>query len=92
MSTFMPLPKPAHKEKGSAYLKQGRLYFTTGAEDILLPQALQLVGEDHIIYGSDMPHIEREVTDTETFLQRSDVDERVKAKIIDENPKRFFNL
>jgi predicted TIM-barrel fold metal-dependent hydrolase len=39
---------------------KGNLFFSTKADDVLLPQVIELVGDDNIVFGSDMPHGDRE--------------------------------
>jgi predicted TIM-barrel fold metal-dependent hydrolase len=42
------------------YVRRGNLYFSAEVEDALLPQVLELVGDKQIVFGSDMPHGDRE--------------------------------
>ncbi|HEX2933515.1 MAG TPA: amidohydrolase family protein, partial [Candidatus Binatia bacterium] len=51
---------PIEKLEPMDYVKNGNLYFSAEVEDVLLPQVLNLVGEGQILFGSDMPHGDRE--------------------------------
>jgi predicted TIM-barrel fold metal-dependent hydrolase len=48
---------------------------------------IELVGEDQIIFGSDMPHGDRERFAARTLLARTDLSEAAKRKILEENPR-----
>jgi hypothetical protein len=61
-------------------------------DDTLLPEVIELVGEDHIIFGSDMPHGDRERFAARTLLARPDRSEAAKRKILEDNPRRLYRL
>ena len=61
-------------------------------DDTLLPQVIELIGEDQIIFGSDMPHGDRERFAFKTLLARTDLGESAKRKILEENPRRLYRL
>ena len=65
---------------------------STEVEDALLPQVLELVGEDHVIFGSDMPHGDRERFAAKMLLDRADVAETARRKILEANPRRLYRL
>jgi predicted TIM-barrel fold metal-dependent hydrolase len=74
------------------YIRKGNLYFSAEIEDALLPQVLDLVGEAQIVFGSDMPHGDRERFAARSLLQRNDIGEATKAKILLENPASLYGL
>jgi predicted TIM-barrel fold metal-dependent hydrolase len=74
------------------YVRKGNLYFSAEVEDALLPQVLELVGEGQILFGSDMPHGDRERFAARMLQERKDMSDSAKQKILETNPGRFYNL
>src|SRR6185503_3260931 len=74
------------------YVKRGNLYFSAEIEDVLLPQVLELVGEGQIMFGSDMPHGDRERFAAGMLRERKDISDGAKTKILEANPARFYGL
>ena len=73
-------------------MSRGNLFLSTEVEDPLLPQVLNLLGEDRIVFGSDMPHGDRDRFAVRTFQARQDVPESAKEKILNVNPKRLYGM
>jgi predicted TIM-barrel fold metal-dependent hydrolase len=74
------------------YVKKGNLYFSAEIEDMLLPQVLELVGEGQIVFGSDMPHGDRERFAAKMLQDRQDISDAAKKNILESNPARFYRL
>lgn len=83
---------PIQKLQPMEYVKTGNLYFSAEIEDALLPQVLELVGEGQILFGSDMPHGDRERFAERLLRERRDISEAAKGKILESNPARFYGL
>lgn len=83
---------PIQKLVPMDYVKKGNLYFSAEIEDALLPQVLELVGDGQILFGSDMPHGDRERFAARMLQERSDISETAKTKILESNPLRFYAL
>jgi predicted TIM-barrel fold metal-dependent hydrolase len=83
---------PIQKLEPMEYVKRGSLYFSTEVEDALLPQVLDLVGDGQIVFGSDMPHGDRERFAEKILRHRTDISEAQKTKILESNPLRFYGL
>jgi predicted TIM-barrel fold metal-dependent hydrolase len=79
-------------DEPSTYLGRGQLYVTPEADDRWLPDIMQLVGEDHLMYASDIPHVELRDNAAEEYLERDDLSDPVKRKILGENAGRFYGL
>lgn len=88
VSRTAPIEKLAPME----YVKQGNLYFSAEVEDVLLPQVLELVGDGQILFGSDMPHGDRERFAGRMLQERTDISDVAKTKILESNPARFYRL
>jgi len=83
---------PIQKLPTMEYIKQGNLYFSAEVEDALLPQVLKLVGDGQILFGSDMPHGDRERFAASLLQERNDISDAAKEKILEANPARFYEL
>ena len=92
MAKIIPQTAPRAACPPREYLRRGNLYISTEVEDTLLPQVIDLVGEDHIIFGSDMPHGDRERFAAKTLGARTDLSEAAKRKILEENSRRLYRL
>ncbi|MBI2371592.1 MAG: amidohydrolase [Deltaproteobacteria bacterium] len=83
-------PKAAHPPM--EYLRRGNIYFSAEVEDRLLPEVIELVGEEQIIFGSDMPHGDREPFAARALQERRDLSDAAKRKILEDNPRRLYRL
>jgi hypothetical protein len=92
MARILPPTAPRAACPPQEYLRRGTLYVSTEVEDTLLPQVIDLLGEDHIIFGSDMPHGDRERFAARTLLNRADLGQATKRKILEDNPRRLYRL
>ena len=88
----MPRALPAAKRRPEDYLRGGNIYISGEVEDALLPYVVDLMGEDHILYASDIPHSDR-MFDSVAYLKgRNDLKEGAVKKILNENPRRFYAM
>jgi predicted TIM-barrel fold metal-dependent hydrolase len=92
LKKFLPQTAPIQKLPVMEYIKRGNIYFSTEVEDEILPNVLNLVGESQVIFGSDMPHGDRERCAARTLQARTDIGESAKASILDKNPARLYGL
>ena len=92
MAKIIPQTAPRAACPPREYLRRGNLYVSAEVDDALLPQVIDLVGDDHIIFGSDMPHGDRERFAAKALLSRADLSEAAKRKILDDNPRRLYRL
>jgi predicted TIM-barrel fold metal-dependent hydrolase len=89
---FLPQTAPIQKLPVMDYIKRGNIYFSTEVEDEILPNVLNLVGEGQVIFGSDMPHGDRERCAARMLQERTDIGESAKVSILDKNPARLYGL
>jgi uncharacterized protein len=79
----------------SEYFKTGNVYVTCETDEKILDAVVREMGEDFIMYPTDFPH-ERQAgefaTDIPQFLERPDLSESAKRKILSENAKRFYGI
>jgi predicted TIM-barrel fold metal-dependent hydrolase len=92
LSTFHSQTAPQHDLPPMDYVRKGNLFFSTEADDVLLPNVIDLVGEDNMVFGSDMPHGDREPFVLRKVQGRDDISETAKRKILESNPARFYGI
>ena len=84
---------PHLRRKPSEAISGGTIFFSMESGESLLPQALDKVGEDHVIYASDYPHWDNEYPESVHHLRsRSDISEARKTKLFETNTRRLFKL
>lgn len=74
------------------WVRSGRVYLSFEAEEALLPKVVDMVGDDHLLLSTDMPHAELRENTVTQLRDRADIADAVKAKICYDNPKRFYAL
>jgi len=74
------------------YLRSGNVFFTCEVDERLLPEAIAFVGENQVMFASDIPHADREEFAARELLERGDLSDAVKQKILATNTLRFYNL
>jgi uncharacterized protein len=72
------------------YLKSGRVFMCGEMDDPLMKEELAFLGQDQLHYSSDYPHGEARENAAQNLLERKDVTETQKQKILYNNPVRFF--
>lgn len=73
------------------YVREGRLYFSCELDEKRIAMVSEAIGDDCIVYSSDLPHAHRVFDALELFRKRSDVAEATKRKILS-NGGRFFSV
>ena len=72
------------------YFKSGRIFVAAEADDAMLTQEMALLGEEQILFSSDFPHDEGRGDAIREILERHDLSESQKRKILCDNTLRFF--
>ena len=70
------------------YARGEQVYFGFEVDDQLLPFVVDLIGEDHFMFASDIPHSDREYDAAGDLMKREDVGESAKRKLLAENAAR----
>jgi predicted TIM-barrel fold metal-dependent hydrolase len=84
---------PALRKNPSDYVRSGQIFFSCEADECLLPQALQLIGDAQIVYASDYPHWDGSYPHSLAELRgREDISAAQKNKVLGENAKRLYRL
>jgi predicted TIM-barrel fold metal-dependent hydrolase len=71
------------------YVEAGRLFFSCELDEARLGPVCGVIGDECILYSSDLPHAHRVFDAIKLFRERSDVEESTKAKVL-ANGARFF--
>ncbi len=79
---------PLLKRRPSEYMTRGTFFYSAEPDEKSLPFVLDCIGEDLIIFATDYPHSGS--TFTADLLDRTDVPDRAKKKILHDNGKRLF--
>jgi predicted TIM-barrel fold metal-dependent hydrolase len=53
---------------------------------------LNLVGESQVVFGSDMPHGDRDRCAAAILQKRTDISDSAKERILDKNPAKLYGL
>jgi predicted TIM-barrel fold metal-dependent hydrolase len=71
------------------YVREGRLCFSCELDEKRIAMVAEAIGDDCILYSSDLPHAHRVFDAIQLFAARNDVPEAAKRKILS-NGARFF--
>lgn len=103
MDHYLPLDRGAHpfglsmpdaaqlpRSSIRDYVRSGRIFVAAEADDSMLHQLFELIGEDHVLFSSDFPHGEGRENAALEILGRKDLSETQKQKLLYDNTARFF--
>lgn len=74
------------------YLTRGNLYVSCEVGEAMLPQVLAQLGDDYVIYASDIPHADRERFSVRALRARTDIADASKEKVLWDNACRLYGL
>jgi predicted TIM-barrel fold metal-dependent hydrolase len=84
---------PLMRKEPLEYVTSGSCYFSTEPDEAMLPAALNLLGDDFILFGSDYPHSDSKFPHAvKTLAGRADLDETAKRKLLGQNGLRYLGL
>jgi predicted TIM-barrel fold metal-dependent hydrolase len=86
----MPNPGQLPSTSIREYVKSGRIFIAAEAEDRMLHQLFELIGEDYVLFSSDFPHGEGRENAALEIIERNDLTEAQKRKLLYDNTARFF--
>ncbi|MGN6732550.1 MAG: amidohydrolase family protein [Candidatus Binatia bacterium] len=103
MDHYLPLDRGAHpmglsmpnaadlpRQTIRDYVKSGRIFIAAAADDRMLVQLFELIGEDQVLFSSDFPHGEGRDNAAMEILERQDISEVQKQKLLYHNTVRLF--
>ena len=76
------------------HLKSGRIFYHCEVDEMILPYAVQELGDQSLLYACDFPHLrpKRVLHDLDEFQERADLSEESKRRILGENARRLYKL
>ena len=84
---------PHLKKKPSEVVRESPVYFSLEAEERLLPQTIEYVGDNHFRYASDVPHWDGEFPKNLKYLwNHPNLSQKTKEKIAYHNEKTYLEL
>jgi uncharacterized protein len=86
MPNARDLPQTSVKDA----VKSGRIFMAAEADDKMLHQLFDLIGEDHVLFSSDFPHGEGRENAALEIIDRQDLSKLQKQKLLYDNTVRFF--
>jgi uncharacterized protein len=86
----MPIKAEVPQKTIQEYDCSGRIFLAGEADDKMLVHEIALLGEDQILYSSDLPHGEGRHNAAKEILARNDLSEAQKQKILYHNAVKFF--
>jgi predicted TIM-barrel fold metal-dependent hydrolase len=86
----MPIQAEVPQKTIQDYARSGRIFLASEADDKMLVHEIALLGEDQILYSSDLPHGEGRHNAAREILARTDLSETQKRKILYDNAVKFF--
>jgi predicted TIM-barrel fold metal-dependent hydrolase len=86
MPNAAELPRASIRE----YVKSGRVFMAAEADDQMIHQLFELIGEDHVLFSSDFPHGEGRDNAALEILEREDLSDGQKRNLLYDNTARLF--
>jgi len=92
--TVGKLPSIAYhaRHEPNYYLKTGQIFVTTEVTDEALPEAIEILSEDSILFASDMPHNDRTIDAASVLRKRNDITETQKRNILWDTALPYYGL
>ena len=72
------------------YLRSGNFFVTCEGDDEVLTEEIELLGEDNIMFASDMPHPEMRDNAAEEIFENKELSDSQKRKILSDNVIRYY--
>jgi uncharacterized protein len=86
----MPIQAEVPQKAIQDYVRSGRIFLAGEADDRMLVHEIALLGEDQMLYSSDLPHGEGRHNAAQEILERKDLTDTQKRKILYDNAVKFF--
>jgi predicted TIM-barrel fold metal-dependent hydrolase len=84
---------PLLKEKPSAVFKKSNIKVSIEAGETLLGETIKMVGAQHFMYATDIPHWDCEFPESLHHLRESEIlNGEIKQQILYDNAKELFRL
>jgi len=81
---------PFLRSKPSEHVTGGRCFVSFEADEAILPAVAEVVGDGQLIYASDYPHYDAKWDALDTIVDRKDLTDEQKRKLLADNARRLF--
>ncbi|MCL6561486.1 MAG: amidohydrolase [Firmicutes bacterium] len=88
----LPFLEYRAQERPSEYIRRGQCFFGIEEYERLLPATLEMIGDEAIVWASDIPHNDREPEAAHHFANHPQLNDVQKRKILADNARRFYGL
>ncbi len=83
----------ACKNSPSEYIRSDNVFFHAEPSEDLVPQVVEILGENSLFYASDWPHWDNEYPDNVSqFWNRDDLSFSAKKAILSDNTRRMYGM
>ena len=77
----------------SEYMKSGQMFYAFEMEEKMLPYVADFVGDERLVFATDYNHSDSKFPHTvEEVMERKDLTDGLKAKIMGENAAKLYSL
>jgi len=77
----------------SEYMKSGQMFYAFEMEEKMLPYVAEFVGAERLVFATDYNHSDSKFPHTvEEVMERKDLSEALKAKLMGENAAKLYSL
>jgi len=81
------------KKDPAGYFREGRVYVACEADEDI-PYVVRCIGEDSLVVASDYPHSDPSHEDNvvDAVMRREDLSQRLREKILSDNPRALYGI
>jgi uncharacterized protein len=73
------------------YLRDGRCFVTAEPDELLVPEAIEAIGAECVMYASDYPHTDSKFPySVKAVRERDDLDDATKERLLGANALRYY--
>jgi predicted TIM-barrel fold metal-dependent hydrolase len=74
-------------------MKGGQMFYAFEMEEKMLPYVAEFVGADRLVFATDYNHSDSKFPHTvEEVMERKDISDALKAKLMGENAAKLYSL
>jgi predicted TIM-barrel fold metal-dependent hydrolase len=90
---FLQPTVPWLTKRPSEYMKSGQMFYAFEMEEKMLPYVAEFVGAERLVFATDYNHSDSKFPHTvEEVMERKDISDALKTKIIGENAAKLYSL
>ena len=90
---FLQPTGPSLTKPPSEYMKSSQMFYAFEMEEKMLPCIAEFVGAERLVFATDYNHSDSKFPHTvEEVMERKDLSDALKTKIMGENAAKLYNL